>query len=88
MNYMADNQQIQKMIPDNRMEHMHGVAEYCYKHATDDFYKLDRTHMYILGLLHDCGYIQKKAIMSILEVISLRNLDIRTGKKFMIMENF
>jgi putative nucleotidyltransferase with HDIG domain len=35
---------------------MHGVAEYMYKHAAD--YNLDPEEMYLLGLLHDIGYLE------------------------------
>lgn len=48
-------------IPEERIAHMHGVAEYCYRHASDSFYKLDPNEMYILGLLHDVGYIGGKS---------------------------
>ena len=34
---------------------MHGVAEYMYENA--DIYGLDPNRMYLLGLLHDIGYI-------------------------------
>lgn len=37
---------------------MHGVAEYMYKHAED--YGLDPEEMYLLGLLHDIGYLEGK----------------------------
>ena len=43
-------------ISEDRMRHMHGVAEYMYKRAKD--YKIDAEEMYLLGLLHDIGYIQ------------------------------
>lgn len=50
-------------ISNERMAHMHGVAEYCYRYASDDFYNLDKGRMYILGLLHDCGdYLSLKEI--------------------------
>lgn len=38
------------------MCHMHQVAEYMYQNA--EKYKLNRNRMYILGLLHDIGYIK------------------------------
>lgn len=53
---MADNQQIQKMIPDNRIEHMHGVAEWMYKHA-EEYGCKNKDEMYLLGLVHDIGYL-------------------------------
>ena len=43
-------------ISDDRIAHMHGVAEYMYKHAAD--YNLDPEEMYLLGLLHDIGYLE------------------------------
>ena len=45
-------------IPDNRIAHMHGVAEYMYAHA--DKYNLIPEEMYFLGLNHDIGYINGK----------------------------
>lgn len=45
-----------KRIDDDRMKHMHGVAEYAYAHAEE--YGLDVELMYILGLLHDIGRIR------------------------------
>lgn len=48
-------------ISRERMAHMHGVAEYCYLHASDDFYQLNPNEMYLLGLLHDIGYIDGKS---------------------------
>lgn len=46
------------LISKNRILHMHGVAEYMYRHACE--YGLDPERMYILGLLHDIGYIHTK----------------------------
>lgn len=46
------------LISKNRILHMHGVAEYMYKHAPE--YGLDPERMYILGLLHDVGYVHSK----------------------------
>lgn len=46
------------LISKNRILHMHGVAEYMYKHAPE--YGLDPERMYILGLLHDIGYVHSK----------------------------
>lgn len=42
-------------LSDERIRHMHGVAEYMYKHAKE--YNLNPDEMYLLGLLHDIGYI-------------------------------
>lgn len=47
-------------ISNERIAHMHGVAEYCYRHASDDFYRLDPDEMYVLGLAHDIGYVGDK----------------------------
>ena len=44
-----------KLIKDDRMRHMHGVAEFMFEHADD--YGLQPERMYILGLLHDVGYM-------------------------------
>ena len=43
-------------ISKERMAHMHGVAEYMYKHA-EDFGLENKDEMYLLGLLHDIGYL-------------------------------
>lgn len=43
------------IIPRERILHMHGVAEYMYKNA--EKYNLDKTQMYVVGLLHDIGYL-------------------------------
>lgn len=43
------------MISDERIAHMHGVAEYMYEHAGE--YGLPADDMYLLGLLHDIGYL-------------------------------
>lgn len=61
-------------ISDERIAHMHGVSEYMYAHAgdfnaigKDKIYKdpskpcLIPEDMYILGLLHDVGYLQGKS---------------------------
>ena len=42
-------------IPKERLAHMIGVAEYMYTNAAR--YNLDSKKMYVLGLLHDIGYI-------------------------------
>lgn len=44
------------VISKSKMLHMHGVAEYMYNNALS--YGLDPEEMYILGLLHDIGYIR------------------------------
>ena len=44
------------LIPQDRILHMHGVAEYMYREAGK--YQLDPERMYLLGLLHDVGYLQ------------------------------
>ncbi len=43
------------IIPPQRISHMHGVAEYMYKNANK--YNLDKNKMYVVGLLHDIGYL-------------------------------
>ena len=48
-----------KRIDDNRIKHMHGVAEYMYNNA--EKYGLNKEQMYVLGLLHDIGYVKEKA---------------------------
>lgn len=45
-------------ISENRMAHMHGVAEFMYEHAP--LFRLNPDVMYILGLLHDIGYVHGK----------------------------
>ena len=40
----------------NRELHMIGVARYMYEHAED--YGLPKDDMYLLGLLHDIGYLR------------------------------
>lgn len=45
-----------KHISDNKMKHIHSVAEYMYEHANE--HDLDSEEMYMLGLLHDVGYIK------------------------------
>lgn len=47
-----------KIIPDSRICHMHGVAEYMYHHA--EKYGLIPDEMYVLGLFHDIGYVRGK----------------------------
>lgn len=46
-------------ITDERIAHMHGVAEYMYRNA--EKYNLDKKEMYVLGLLHEIGYVYGKA---------------------------
>jgi len=43
------------LIAKEKMAHMHGVAEYMYEHAEEN--GLIPDEMYILGLLHDIGYL-------------------------------
>lgn len=45
-------------ISQQKISHMHGVAEYMYLNA--DKYRLNKEEMYILGLLHDIGYLNGK----------------------------
>lgn len=44
-----------KYINPGRAKHMHGVAEYMMENA--EKYGLDGPRMYVLGLLHDVGYM-------------------------------
>ncbi len=46
-------------ISEDRMAHMHGVAEYMYEHA-EEYGGLNKEEMYLLGLLHDIGYLYGK----------------------------
>ena len=43
------------IISEERISHMHGVAEYMYNNA--EKYNLDKAQMYVVGLLHDIGYL-------------------------------
>lgn len=47
------------IISKERILHMHGVAEYMYRNAAK--YNLDKNEMYVVGLLHDIGYLFGKA---------------------------
>ena len=49
---------MKRVIPEDRARHMFGVAEYMYHNA--DKYDLEPDKMYVLGLLHDIGYIHGK----------------------------
>ena len=46
---------MKRVIPEDRERHMAGVAEYMYNHA--EKYDLIPEKMYVLGMLHDVGYI-------------------------------
>lgn len=46
-------------IENARILHCHGVAEYMYYHA--GYIDRDADKMYVLGLLHDIGYLNGKA---------------------------
>ncbi len=48
---------IEKPIDTNQEAHMIGVAENMYHHANK--YGLDPEEMYLIGLLHDIGYISR-----------------------------
>lgn len=41
---------------ENKSKHMGGVANYMFKNARD--YNLDPEEMYVLGVLHDIGYLR------------------------------
>ncbi len=47
------------IIPNERMAHMHGVAEWMYEHA-EEYGCENKDEMYLLGLVHDIGYIYGK----------------------------
>lgn len=46
---------MKRPIDGNRLLHILGVAEYMYTKATD--YNLDPDEMYLIGILHDIGFI-------------------------------
>lgn len=43
-------------ISNNKIKHIHAVAEYMYQHA--DEHRLNKDEMYVLGMMHDIGYIR------------------------------
>ena len=43
-------------ISDERIAHMHGVAEWMYEHA-EEYNCENKDEMYLLGLIHDIGYL-------------------------------
>ena len=45
-------------LSNNKIKHAHAVAEWMYLHAHE--YNLDPERMYVLGLLHDIGYLRGK----------------------------
>lgn len=47
-----------EIISREKILHMWGVAEYMYQNASK--YELKPDKMYVLGLLHDIGYIKGK----------------------------
>ena len=47
-------------ITKSKIMHMHAVAEFMYKHAKEYGLEHYEESMYVLGLLHDIGYIRKK----------------------------
>ncbi|MBR2762154.1 MAG: HD domain-containing protein [Solobacterium sp.] len=52
--------EITLQISDDRIAHMHGVAEWMYRHA-EEFGCEDKNKMYLLGLIHDVGYVFGKS---------------------------
>ena len=42
-------------ISNDRISHMHAIAEYMYKHAKDYGLEDEKEQLYVLGLLHDIG---------------------------------
>jgi len=57
-NVMCEPEESSKIILDKRIAHMHGVAEYMYANA--EKYNLNKEEMFIVGLLHDIGYLYGK----------------------------
>lgn len=43
------------LLSENKIKHCKGVAEYMYNNA--EKYGLDKEEMYLLGLVHDIGYL-------------------------------
>jgi len=46
-------------ISNERIAHMHGVAEWMYEHA-EEYGLENKDEMYLLGLVHDIGYLYGK----------------------------
>ena len=46
------------LITNERIAHMHGVAEWMYEHA-EEYGCKNKDEMYLLGLIHDIGYIYR-----------------------------
>ena len=47
-------------IPKEKIAHMHGVAEFMYEHAEEYGLSHHNEYLYVLGLLHDIGYVSGK----------------------------
>lgn len=47
-------------ISDDRIQHMHNVAEYMYEHAKDYGLENQKEQMYFLGLIHDIGSVRSR----------------------------
>ncbi len=58
MSLIKKKMDILTRIDIDRIKHMHGVAEYMSRHAQE--YGLEPDKMYLLGWLHDIGYMQGK----------------------------
>ena len=56
--FTQTGQSIKHVIDPGRMAHMYGCAEYMYNHALE--YGLNPDAMYLIGLVHDIGYIHGK----------------------------
>ena len=56
---------MKRPIDGNRLLHILGVAEYMYTKATD--YNLDPDEMYLIGILHDIGFINDYGLIIGLE---------------------
>lgn len=52
---MFSGKQQTNFLPLNKQRHVFAVAEYMYRHAAD--YGLPPEEMYVLGMLHDVGYL-------------------------------
>ena len=60
------------VISENKIRHMHGVAEFMYRNA--ERFGLNKEEMYTLGLLHDIGYLYGKDNHGVSGADLLRNL--------------
>lgn len=72
-------------LSEDRIKHMHGVAELMYTHADSfDCRYLSKEELYLLGLLHDIGYILgKEAHESNGAQLLLKTFSIETSATFL-----